>query len=75
MRDGQIDQDKIWYSFDEDELRWLYSLIPNGDSFKNTVARGIQDLGFTVPEDVPVHLVDFSAEEIKILKRLAREAQ
>jgi len=71
--DGQIIGGKVWYGFDAQQLEWLYKHIPNGDVFKNTVARGMQELRERPSETKkPLHPVDFSRAELLVLKRLAQ---
>jgi hypothetical protein len=44
MIDGQVDNDRVWFSFDLQELEWLHDLIPRGDEFRKDVAKAIRKL-------------------------------
>jgi hypothetical protein len=44
MSDGQVERDRVWFSFDLRELEWLHDLIPSGDEFRRDVAKAIRKL-------------------------------
>lgn len=51
MRDGQVQDGRVWFGFDIRDLEWLYDFIPESDEFKKSIAKAITDLEQPARED------------------------